>query len=172
LTGLPGSGKTTIARATQQQLHLKGIRTVLLDGDNLRHGLCADLGFSVEARNENVRRVGEVSKLFLETGVVVLVALVSPIRQARDAVRQLLPTSAFLEIYCQCALDVCQQRDPKGHYLKAASGSLGNFTGVSSAYEVPLAPDLSLETGVERADESVSRLIDLVLAELNAPISF
>lgn len=167
LTGLPGSGKSTIARAAQQHLHSAGFRTVLLDGDNLRHGLCADLGFSVEARNENVRRTGEVAKLFLETGVVVLVALVSPMRQAREAVRQSLPVGDFLEIYCQCPLAVCQQRDPKGHYAKAESGSIANFTGISSPYEEPLAPDLRLDTDIRLVEESVVQLIQLVLGHLN-----
>lgn len=167
LTGLPGSGKSTIARAAQQNLHLAGFRTVLLDGDNLRHGLCADLGFSLTDRNENVRRTGEVAKLFLGTGVVVFVALVSPMQVAREAVRQLLPEGDFLEIYCQCPITVCRTRDPKGHYAKAESGTIADFTGVSSPYEVPLAPALSLDTGIELVDESVGRLIHLVLGYLN-----
>ena len=167
LTGLPGSGKSTLARAAQHQLHHLGFRTVLLDGDNLRHGLCVDLGFSVEARNENVRRTGEVAKLFWDIGVVVFVALVSPIRMARESVRKLLPAGEFLEVYCQCPLPVCQNRDPKGHYAKAVSGAITEFTGVSSPYEAPLAPALRLDTEVELVEISVKRLIHLVLDRLN-----
>lgn len=158
LTGLPGSGKSTLARAAQQNLHLAGFRTVLLDGDNLRLGLCSDLGFSVDDRNENVRRTGEVARLFLETGVVAIVALVSPMRAARDAVRCLLPQGAFFEIYCQCSVTVCRRRDPKGHYAKAEKGKITDFTGVSSPYEIPLAPALRLNTDAESVEESVERL--------------
>lgn len=167
LTGLPGSGKSTIARVAQQATHLAGVRSVLLDGDNLRHGLCSDLGFSVADRNENVRRTGEVAKLFMETGVVVFVALVSPVRAARDAVRQLFPEGAFFEVHCQCPITVCQERDPKGHYAKAASGLIAAFTGVSSPYEAPLAPDLRLDTDAERIDESVERLTQILFHYLN-----
>jgi adenylylsulfate kinase len=167
LTGLPGAGKSTLARAAQQSLHQGGHRTVLLDGDNLRHGLCADLGFSMAERNENVRRTAEVAKLFLETGVVVLVALVSPLRAARDAVRQQLPAGDFLEVYCQCPLPVCRARDPKGHYQKADSGALAEFTGVSSPYEAPLSPDLTLQTGSEPIEASVKQLMALVLAHVS-----
>jgi len=166
LTGLPGSGKSTLARAAQAQLHQGGFRTALLDGDNLRHGLCADLGFSIADRHENVRRTGEVAKLFLETGVIVLVALVSPMRDAREAVRRLLPDGDFLEIYCQCPITVCRERDPKGHYAKAENGTIAEFTGVSSPYEVPLAPALSLDTGVELVEVSVDRLIRFVVDQL------
>ena len=163
LTGLPGSGKSTLARAAQEHLHQQGFRTALLDGDNLRHGLCLDLGFSIADRNENVRRTSEVAKLFLETEVIVFVALVSPIRSAREKVRQLLPTGDFLEIYCKCPLTVCQERDPKGHYRKAQNGTLAKFTGVSSPYEPPLDPALSLDTGHECIDKSVNRLIQFLL---------
>ena len=167
LTGLPGSGKSTIARVAEEKLYLAGFRTVLLDGDNLRHGLCADLGFAVADRNENVRRTGEVAKLFLETGVVVFVALVSPIRIAREQVRQLIPQGDFLEVYCQCPLPVCRERDPKGHYAKADSGLIAEFTGVSSPYEPPLAPALSLDTSHERVEDSVSRLTRFLLGHLH-----
>lgn len=166
LTGLPGSGKSTLARAAQEHLHQQGFRTALLDGDNLRHGLCLDLGFSIADRNENVRRTSEVAKLFLETGVVVFVALVSPIRSAREKVRQLLPTGDFLEIYCECSLTICQERDPKGHYRKAENGTLAEFTGVSSPYEPPLDPALSLDTAHECIEQSLSRLIRFLLGRI------
>jgi len=166
LTGLPGSGKSTLARVAEERLHQAGYSTVLLDGDNLRHGLCSDLGFSIADRNENVRRTGEVAKLFLATGAVVLVALVSPIRAARDAIRQSLPNADFLEIYCQCELAVCKERDPKGHYALAESGRIANFTGVSAIYEEPLHPSLILDTGSEGLDESVARLVQFLLEHL------
>jgi len=166
LTGLPGSGKSTLARAAEEGLHRAGFRTMLLDGDNLRHGLCADLGFSIGDRNENVRRTGEVAKLFLETGTVVLVALVSPIRAARDAVKHGLPDGDFLDVYCACTIEVCKSRDPKGHYARAESGTMSNFTGVSSTYEAPLSPNLTLDTGTESIEESVGRLMQLLLCHL------
>ncbi len=166
LTGLPGSGKSTLARAADEKLHRAGFRTMLLDGDNLRHGLCADLGFSMADRNENVRRTGEVAKLLLNTGTVVLVALVSPIRAARDAVKQGLRDGDFLDVYCDCALDVCKNRDPKGHYAQAESGALPNFTGVSSTYEAPMSPALTLNTGIESIDESMERLMQWMLSHL------
>lgn len=166
LTGLPGSGKSTIAHAVEESLHRLGFQTVVLDGDNIRHGLCADLGFSIPDRNENVRRAGEVAKLFLETGHVVLVALVSPLRGAREQVRQTLPAGDFIEVYCRCPLDVCQERDPKGMYRKAANGTIAQFTGVSSPYEEPLAPALTLATGEEQIEESVGRLTRLLLARI------
>lgn len=158
LTGLPGSGKSSIAHAAQQQLHQLGFQTTVLDGDNIRHGLCADLGFSVAERNENVRRVGEVAKLLVEMGAVVFVALVSPIREARDRVRRLFAEGDFIEVYCHCPLPVCKQRDPKGLYLQAEEGRIAAFTGVSSPYEAPLSPALRLDTDHERVEESVQRL--------------
>ena len=164
LTGLPGSGKSTIARITQLQLQQLGYRTALLDGDNLRHGLCADLGFSLADRNENVRRTGAVAKLFLDTGVLVLVALVSPLQAARAAVRQSVPAGDFLEVHCQCPVTVCRARDPKGHYAQAERGSIAEFTGVSSPYEAPLQPDLCLATGLEPVQASVAQLLALIQA--------
>lgn len=168
LTGLPGSGKSTLAHAVEENLHRLGFQTVVLDGDNIRHGLCADLGFSISDRNENVRRAGEVAKLFLETGHVVLVALVSPIRSARELVRQSLPAGDFIEIHCSCALSVCKERDPKNMYAKAASGAIPEFTGVSSPYEAPQHPDLIVDTGSENVEDSVSRLTGFLLGHLGA----
>ena len=159
LTGLPGSGKSTIAAASQLQLHHRGMQTVLLDGDNLRHGLCSDLGFSVADRNENVRRTGAVAKLFLEQGCIVLVALVSPIRSARDALRASMAPGDFLEVWCQCPPSVCATRDPKTHYAQARRGLIDNFTGVSSPYEEPRQPALVLDTASEALEVSVQRLM-------------
>jgi adenylylsulfate kinase len=138
----------------------------VLDGDNIRHGLCADLGFSVFDRNENVRRAGEVAKLFLDRGVVVFVALISPIRSARDKIRQSIPDGDFVEIYCNCPLPVCKERDPKGQYAKAENGTIVEFTGISSPYEAPVDPALTLDTGNQRVEESVARLTRFVLSRL------
>ena len=168
LTGLPGSGKSTIAHAVEARLHHAGWQTVVLDGDNLRHGLCADLGFSLADRNENVRRAGEVARVFLELGMVVLVALVSPVRSARDSVRKFFPESDFLEVYCRCALPVCKERDPKGMYAKAESGAIPEFTGISSPYEAPLAAELILDTDQEGAEQSVQRLSTFLLDRMGA----
>jgi adenylylsulfate kinase len=169
LTGQPGSGKSTIANATERTLHARGMQTVVLDGDNMRLGLCADLGFSDADRDENVRRVAETARLFLENGAVVIVALVSPHRQARDHARQLIGAADFLEIYCSCEPAICEQRDPKGHYARARRGEIAGFTGVSSRYEAPLAPTLVLETGMLPADDSVRQLTRLILAKCETP---
>ncbi len=159
LTGLPGSGKSTLAHAVEAQLHSDGFHTVVLDGDNLRHGLCSGLGFSAKDRQENIRRVGEVAKLFLMQGTVVLVALVSPIRSARESVRASLPEGDFIEVYCNSPLEVCKVRDPKGMYAKAEKGLIPEFTGISAPYEIPLKPALELDTSTENVEESVRRLV-------------
>ncbi|MGV7241904.1 adenylyl-sulfate kinase [Caballeronia sp. M23-90] len=162
LTGLPGSGKSTIAQTTEKILYDLGFQTVTLDGDNIRLGLCADLGFSEVDRNENVRRVVETAKLFLDRGFIVIVALVSPVRQSREKIKQVISPDDFLEIYCNCPLEVCEQRDPKGHYARANLGQISNFTGVSSQYEEPLQPALLLNTNMQEAGESARQLIKLV----------
>lgn len=168
LTGLPGAGKSTIAHAVEAKLHRSGLQTVVLDGDNIRHGLCADLGFSTADRNENIRRVGEVARLFLEQGTLVFVALVSPVRSAREQIRALLPDGDFIEIYCNCPLAVCRQRDPKGLYAKAESGLIPEFTGISSPYEAPLDPALTLDTGTESIEESVERVTQFLRDRVQA----
>ena len=146
LTGLSGAGKSTIAQALQQQLHARGCRTVLLDGDNLRHGLNRDLGFSDADRAENIRRTGEVARLFAETGTLVICALISPQREARAAVRALFEADDFIEVFVDASLDACRARDPKGLYARADDGQIAHFTGIASAYERPENPDLSLDT--------------------------
>lgn len=166
LTGLPGSGKSTIAHAVEARLHAAGMQTAVLDGDNIRHGLCADLGFSIDDRNENVRRVGEVARIFLAQGTIVFVALVSPIRSAREKIRQMLPDGDFVEIYCECTLAICQDRDPKGLYAKAAKGLIPEFTGISSPYEAPFNPAMILATGQENIDESADKLIRFLCERL------
>jgi adenylylsulfate kinase len=171
LTGLPGSGKSTIAHAVGANLHRTGFQTIVLDGDNVRHGLCADLGFSTEDRNENIRRVGEVAKLFMEIGTVVFVALVSPIRSARENVRQLLSDGDFIEIYCDCSADICGGRDPKGLYAKARNGLIPDFTGISSPYEAPLAPALRLDTANQNVKESVGQLTAFLEGRLRSAVA-
>lgn len=166
LTGLPGAGKSTLARATEANLEHIGIRAVVLDGDNLRHGLCADLGFSLAERKENIRRAGEVAKLFLEQGFVVIVALISPIRSAREKVRESIPVDDFFEIYCQCSLSVCQRRDPKGHYAKALQGTIPEFTGISSPYEAPTNPSLTISTDSENVEDSANHLTEFLLKKV------
>ena len=166
LTGLSGAGKSTVANQTAEQLHQLGFQTVVLDGDKLRLGLCADLGFSIADRNENVRRVGELAKLFLELGIVVLVALVSPIRSAREKVKQSFADNSFFEVYCSCPLSVCQARDPKGLYAKAMSGAIPEFTGVSSPYEAPLNPSLIIDTSTESVEAAANRLTQHLIGHL------
>lgn len=153
-TGLSGSGKSTLAHAVEEHLHLAGCRTFVLDGDNVRHGLCTDLGFSDEDRTENIRRVGEAAKLFVEAGTIVLTAFISPFRADRARVRSLFPAIDFIEIHTDCSLAVCEQRDVKGLYQRARRGEIANFTGISSPYEAPDAPDLTVDTercGLEQA---------------------
>ncbi len=159
-TGLSGAGKSTLAHAVEERLHQMGCRAFVIDGDNVRHGLCADLGFSDQDRVENIRRVGELAKLFVEAGVMALTAFISPFKADRDKVRQLVPTGDFVEIYCQASLDVCEQRDVKGLYKRARAGDIPEFTGISSPYEVPEAPELIVETGQRPLEHCVEQVID------------
>ena len=161
-TGLSGSGKSTLAHAVEEKLYEMKCRTFVLDGDNIRHGLCGDLGFSDEDRVENIRRIGEVAKLFLEAGVISLTAFISPFRSDREKVRNLVPHGDFLEIYCHCPLEICEERDVKGLYKKARAGEIKAFTGIDSPYEEPLAPELTVDTGSETLEESASKVINLL----------
>lgn len=160
LTGLSGAGKSTLAHAVEEVLHQLGCCTYVLDGDNVRHGLCGDLGFSHEDRVENIRRVGEVAKLFMEAGVIVLSAFISPYRDDRKYVRDMVAQGDFIEIYCDSSLDVCEARDVKGLYKKARTGQILEFTGISSPYEVPKLPELTLNTGAAELSTCVSQLIN------------
>ncbi|ROV62303.1 adenylyl-sulfate kinase [Vibrio ponticus] len=146
-TGLSGAGKSTIAGALENQLAELGYHTYLLDGDNVRHGLCSDLGFSEQDRRENIRRIGELAKLMADAGLIVLSAFISPHRAERQLVRDLLPQGEFLEVFVNTSLDVCEQRDPKGLYKKARAGEIPNFTGIDSEYEAPLQPEIDLPAG-------------------------
>lgn len=158
-TGLSGAGKSTLAHAVEQRLHEVRARTYVLDGDNVRHGLCGDLGFSAVDRGENIRRIGEMSKLFVDAGIIVLTAFISPYRSDRDRVRALVPPGDFLEIHCRCSVDVCESRDVKGLYKKARAGIVKDFTGISSPYEEPLAAELVVDT----AELDLERCVELVL---------
>ena len=158
-TGLSGSGKSTLANAVNAALFKRGIATYVLDGDNIRHGLCKDLGFSDADREENIRRIGEVAKLFLDSGVIVLTAFVSPFRADRDKARALVEEGDFLEIHCDAALDVCESRDPKGLYARARAGQIKEFTGISSPYEAPENAELRIDTGGQELRESVEVVI-------------
>lgn len=144
-TGLSGSGKSTLAGALEQALHQRGVSTYLLDGDNVRHGLCHDLGFGDDDRRENIRRVGEVARLMVDAGLIVLTAFISPHRAERQLVRDMLPAGRFIEVFVDTPLAVCEARDPKGLYQKARAGELRNFTGIDAGYEAPQQPDLHLD---------------------------
>ncbi len=159
-TGLSGSGKSSIARETENLLYEKGIRTYVLDGDNIRHGLNSDLGFSPEDRNENIRRIGEVAKLFVDAGIIVMTAFISPYRQDRDRVRKILNDGEFIEIYVEADLETCEKRDPKGLYKKARSGEIKEFTGISAPYEKPENPELIINTSREtRVKENAKKVV-------------
>ena len=162
-TGLSGAGKSTLAHATEERLHQLGCRTFVFDGDNVRHGLCSDLGFSAEDREENIRRVGEMAKLFLEAGVISLTAFISPFRKDRERVRSLVPHGDFLEVYCKCGLEVCESRDVKGLYKRARAGEIKDFTGISSPYEEPEDAEIVVETGRLTLDKSVDKVLSVLL---------
>ena len=164
-TGLSGSGKSTLANAVNAALFERGLATYVLDGDNVRHGLCKDLGFSDADREENIRRIGEVAKLFLDAGMIVLTAFVSPFRADRDKARELVEQGDFLEIFCAADLDVCESRDPKGLYAKARSGAIKEFTGISSPYEAPESPELKIDTGSKELTESVQVVLKALEAQ-------
>ncbi|KEF31650.1 Adenylylsulfate kinase [Marinobacter nitratireducens] len=162
-TGLSGSGKSTIANALDVALHERGYHTFLLDGDNVRHGLCKDLGFSDADREENIRRVGEVCKLFADAGIIVMSAFISPFTSDRRMVRKLFPAGEFIEVFMDTPLETCESRDPKGLYQKARSGEIKHFTGIDSPYEVPSHPELRLDTSTMTVDECVDSLIGYLL---------
>jgi len=161
-TGLSGAGKSTLAHAVEEQLYQLQCRTYVLDGDNVRHGLCGDLGFTDTDRQENIRRIGEIAKLMLEAGVISLTAFISPFEKERQLARKLVPHGDFLEIYCYCELDICEQRDVKGLYKKARSGEIKHFTGISSPYEVPKKPEIKINTGQDSLEDCVTQVINLL----------
>ncbi|MFY8274427.1 adenylyl-sulfate kinase [Pseudoalteromonas sp. SSDWG2] len=159
-TGFSGSGKSTIAGALENTLHELGHKTYLLDGDNVRHGLCGDLGFTDADRKENIRRVGETAKLMVDAGLIVLTAFISPFQAERDMVRSLVEDGEFIEVYLDTPIATCEQRDPKGLYKKARAGEIAHFTGIDSDYEIPLHPELSVNTAELSIEECVAKLLN------------
>lgn len=162
-TGLSGSGKSTIANTLEVVLHRLSIRTYLLDGDNIRHGLNKDLGFSDTDRTENIRRIGEVAKLFIDSGTMALTTFISPFRDDRKIVRDLVDEKDFVEIYVQCPLDVCEQRDVKGLYERARNGEIKKFTGIDSPYESPINPEITIDTSVDSVDDGVNKILSYLI---------
>ena len=165
-TGLSGSGKSTLANGTEVELHERGFKTFLLDGDNVRTGLNKDLGFSEEDRIENIRRIGEVSKLMLDAGMIVVSAFISPFRKDREMIQELVGKENFLEIFVDCPLEICEQRDVKGLYKKARKGLINNFTGIDSPYEAPMDPFLSVPSHQLEISQGVQMIMDKVLPQL------
>lgn len=160
-TGLSGAGKSTLAHAVEEKLHRMGCRTFVFDGDNVRHGLCSDLGFSKEHRRENVRRIGEMVKLFAEAGVISITAFISPFRVDRQNIRDLMGKD-FIEVYCKCDIEICENRDIKGLYKRARAGEIKEFTGISSPYEEPEAPELAMDTGKWSLEECVGMIVEFL----------
>jgi len=158
-TGLSGSGKSTLAHAVEERLHLMGCRTYVFDGDNVRHGLCGDLGFSLEDRSENMRRIAEMVNLFLDSGVISLTAFISPLKVDRERVREIIGAENLIEVYCNCSLEICEERDVKGLYKKAREGEIKNYTGISSPYEAPDNADIDLDTGTLPLRQCVNTII-------------
>tara|TARA_Y100000389_G_scaffold1265_2_gene1291 strand:- start:15237 stop:15833 length:597 start_codon:yes stop_codon:yes gene_type:complete len=161
-TGLSGSGKSTIAHAVEEELYKQGCITFVLDGDNVRRGLCSNLSFSDRDRKENIRRIGEASNLMMQAGVIVMAAFISPFRHDRNSVRKQIPKDSFFEIYCSASLETCESRDTKGLYKLARKGKIKDYTGIDSPYEAPENPDLSIDTGNESLQDSVTRVINLL----------
>lgn len=160
LTGLPGAGKSTLANLIEHALHERGLHTYLLDGDNIRHGLSADLGFSEADRDENIRRVAEVARLMVDAGLVVIVAFISPYRREREFARSLFAPGDLVEIHVATPLSVCEQRDPKGMYAKARRGDLPDFTGVDGRYEAPENPEIRIDTSDQSLQESLRQILN------------
>lgn len=166
-TGLSGSGKSTLATHLEFQLCAQNFKTYLLDGDNVRGGLNKDLDFSDDSRKENIRRIGEVSKLFLDSGLVVLSAFISPFEEDRNQVRTIVGSENFLEVFVDCPLEVCEQRDIKGLYKKARAGEVKNFTGITSPYERPRNPDITISTHLQNVNESLTLLIEYIVPRIS-----
>lgn len=166
-TGLSGSGKSTLANALEAQLHALGISTFTLDGDNVRQGLCKDLGFGPQDRRENLRRIGETAHLMVQAGLVTLAAFVSPYREDRAMVKDLVGQEQMVEVYVNTSLSLCEQRDVKGLYAQARAGAISNMTGIDAPYEPPLVPDLELNTDGQTVEESVQLLMNVILKKIN-----
>ena len=169
-TGLSGSGKSTLAVQLEAQLHGLGFKTYLLDGDNIRAGINKDLTFTDEGRVENIRRIGEVARLMLDAGIVVLSAFISPFRADREQVKAIVGEENYIEVFVDAPIEVCEQRDVKGLYKKARAGEVKNFTGIDSPYEIPNSPDVIIETGILSVEESIGRLMELILPEVRGKV--
>lgn len=165
LTGLSGSGKSTIANLMEKALWERGVRSFVLDGDNIRHGLNKDLGFSPKDRTENIRRIGEVAALFTDAGVVNVTAFISPYRADREIARKAMPEGCFVEVYVKCQLDECEKRDPKGLYKKARAGEIPEFTGISAPYEAPENPELEIDTTGQTPEQSLAGILAFLEAK-------
>lgn len=170
-TGLSGAGKSTLAHRVEEILYQRHCRTYVFDGDNVRHGLCSDLGFSARDRRENIRRIGEMSKLFVDAGIIALTAFISPFRQDRALVRSLVDEGDFVEIYCEAPLEVCEQRDVKGLYQRARRGEIQEFTGISSPYEEPLDPEVIVHTGRDGLETCAQTIIHYLEARQRIPLA-
>jgi adenylylsulfate kinase len=166
LTGLSGSGKSTIADRLEQEFYNKGFKTYLLDGDNIRHGLNKNIDFTDDGRKENIRRIGEVAKLFLDAGIIVITAFISPFREDRDQVRNLVEVGEFVEVFVDCPLEICESRDVKGLYAKARRGEILNFTGISSPFEEPLNPEIVVHSAQENIETCVNQILTLTLNKI------
>lgn len=164
MTGLPASGKSTLAVSLEKALWSRGVHAYILDGDNIRHGLNKDLGFSPEDRAENIRRIGEVAKLFTNAGLINITAFISPYRSDREQARRIMAAGEFIEVFVDCPVEVCEQRDPKGHYKKARAGEIGEFTGVSAPYEPPLQPEIVVHTGRDSEAACVQAILNYLEA--------
>ena len=158
-TGLSGSGKSTLAHLVEERLHELNYKTFVLDGDNVRHGLSSNLGFSDDDRKENIRRIGETAKLMIEAGIITMTAFISPFEEDRNLIREALPKDDFIEIYCKASLEVCESRDIKGLYKRSRSGEIKNYTGIDSPYEPPSNPELVIDSGSELLEVSVTRIV-------------
>ena len=169
-TGLSGAGKTTLAYAVEERLHQMGCRSYVIDGDIMRTGLCRDLDFSIEGRNENIRRVGEVAKVMVDAGIIAVTAFISPLRNQRRGVRALVEPGDFIEVFCRCPLPVCEKRDPKGLYRRARAGQIPDFTGISSPYEDPERPELALDTAKLEVKECVNMIVTLLVERGVIPV--
>ena len=161
-TGLSGSGKSTLAHALEEKLFQKGCRTFVLDGDNVRHGLNSNLDFSEKGRTENIRRISEVSKLMMESGLIVMAAFISPFNKDREEARKLISNYDFIEIYCKATLETCEARDVKGLYKRARAGEIKNYTGIDSPYEKPENPEIVIDTDQQSLEESISNILDFL----------
>jgi len=165
-TGLSGSGKSTLAHAVEERLFQQGRHTFVFDGDNVRHGLCGDLGFSAQDRSENLRRIGEMAKLFIEAGIISLTAFISPLRADRQHLRAIFQPGEFIEIHCDCSLEVCEQRDVKGMYQRARAGEIPDFTGISAPYEAPENPELVVRTSEQPLEQCVEQVMALLAGKI------